>query len=667
MTWIRETSLPVCVMTCFLFLSPAFGKPADTVAFSISDREHRKVTVISGVNPGRVESTAVQTFAEELERETGSRPALATIPPEGMNPLVIVGTAAGNDTLSDLAKKHALPVDALGEEAFLLRTLEDDGRPVLLIAGGGERGVLYGVQEALDQVITSGPNGEVVVIPCDVRRQPALPIRGTYCLTCWGLAPHYDRAGWESAIDSMSRAGMNRIMFWMDGLFRSRKFPYTFLDNSYFTGVQLTDEDIHKLIKYAHDRGMKFYLGSGVFGWFTSQTFVAKFKEAADSSPNGTNLCPSHPLAQQLTHDYLAEMIEVFPEADGYMLEIRDEQGDCFCEVCQKPLDERGSKQFGQSELDLLEKLSRTVWAKYREKKFVWLMGFANHNNDPLYYERIRKMSRDPRMEWLEVRGSWTLPTPDGERKPLSRFSDNAYIWGGGYYAQTRESIQSLVQRILKAGLRGYLPAYEPGFGSASLYGKVVPYPVHLIPFVLTQHYYREFTWDPEIDRDTLLARTHRKFFSSDVPIELADDLFFLRRFHQAHYPELTCIAPGLIRTNRLGDGVEQIWNDTHMPDKEGQLTRLARRVRSLQELAKGGGDMNRVVQIEERIAQHRPNTSRRSARSFDLMQRCIDDIRTALAERQEDLVQAKDTLARIEARIAEYRKAKGTNSTDGS
>ena len=294
-------------------------------------------------------------------------------------------------------------------------------------------------------------------------------------------------------------------------------------------------------------------------------------------------------------------------------------------------------------------------------------MGFANHNNDPLYYERIRKMSRDPRMEWLEVRGSWTLPTPDGERKPLSRFSDNAYIWGGGYYAQTRESIQSLVQRILKAGLRGYLPAYEPGFGSASLYGKVVPYPVHLIPFVLTQHYYREFTWDPEIDRDTLLARTHRKFFSSDVPIELADDLFFLRRFHQAHYPELTCIAPGLIRTNRLGDGVEQIWNDTHMPDKEGQLTRLARRVRSLQELAKGGGDMNRVVQIEERIAQHRPNTSRRSARSFDLMQRCIDDIRTALAERQEDLVQAKDTLARIEARIAEYRKAKGTNSTDGS
>ena len=54
-------------------------------------------------------------------------------------------------------------------------------------------------------------------------------------------------------------------------------------------------------------------------------------------------------------------MFEVFPEANGYMLEIRDEIGDCLCDVCQKPLDEGGSKQFGQSELDLLEKLSGRV------------------------------------------------------------------------------------------------------------------------------------------------------------------------------------------------------------------------------------------------------------------------------------------------------------------
>ena len=32
-----------------------------------------------------------------------------------------------------------------------------------------------------------------------------------------------------------------------------------------------------------------------------------------------------------------------------------------MCDTCQKPLDEHGSKQFGQSELDLLDKLSAYV------------------------------------------------------------------------------------------------------------------------------------------------------------------------------------------------------------------------------------------------------------------------------------------------------------------
>ena len=55
--------------------------------------------------------------------------------------------------------------------------------------------------------------------------RPALSARGTYCLTCWGGTPRYDRAGWEAAIDSMADAGMNRVMFWMDGLFRSAAPP----------------------------------------------------------------------------------------------------------------------------------------------------------------------------------------------------------------------------------------------------------------------------------------------------------------------------------------------------------------------------------------------------------------------------------------------------------
>ena len=55
----------------------------------------------------------------------------------------------------------------------------------------------------------------------------------------------------------------------------------------------------------------------------------------------------------------------------------------------------------------------------------------------------------------------------------------------------------------------------------------------------------------------------------------------------QDHYPELTCIAPGLIRTATLSEGIDQIWNDRFMPDKKAKLTQLAQCVRSLETLSK--------------------------------------------------------------------------------
>lgn len=628
-------------------------------AFELVAGGRAAAAIVAGRDLSPVEQTALQLLVGEIERESGVALPVHRDPPDA-GPLIVLGTRQSNPTLARLAAG-----DNLGPEGYLLESTERDGRPYLLILGGDERGVLYGVQEALGQVIANTGGRNLAVRACRVVRRPAIRVRGTYSLTCWGNAPKYDRQAWERTIDSMSAAGHNRIMFWMDGLFRSRRFPEAFLDRSYYTGATLTDDDIRTLIRRAHERGMEFLFGSGVFGWFTSQTFAQKFPEAADHT--GSNLCPSHPVAQKVTLEYLTEMAEVFPEADGYMLEIRDEIRDCLCATCQKPLDAHGSKQFGQSELDLLDKLTQTVWKDHPRARFVWLIGYDNHPSDRLYYERIRRMGRDPRLEWLEVRGSWQLPGADGAPRPLKELSDRVYVWGGGYYAMKPESIQQLVQRIVREGVNGYLPAYEPGFGSACIYGERIPYPVELIPFRLTQFYYRTFTWEPQITPEGLRQRACREFLGDEAPIELADDLLYLREFMREHHVELTCIAPGLIRTKTLTEGVEQIWADSHMPDKKRQLERLAACVRSLQTLARGDGDMVRVAQMEQRIAAARPGAPARTMASLDLMQRAIDDIRGAIAGRRQDLLDAEDTLSRIDARIAEYLKVKGTAPAAGS
>jgi hypothetical protein len=623
------------------------------MAFPLIGAGSPQASVISGSAASDVEATAVSTFVAGVQRDGGLAIPVVYDLPSGSGPAVVIGTVAGNPLLNDLVTRFSLPVAQLGADGFLLRTLVDQGRSYLIIAGKDARGALYGAQEAIDQVVTGTAAGDVYVTQCDVRKAPSLTARGCYTLTCWGNAPRYDRAQWERTIDSMSAAGMNHIMFWMDGLFRSRRYPYAFMDQSYYAGVQLTDDDIHQLIQRAHARGMEFLFGSGVFGWIVAGEFAQRFPQAADTT--GYNLCPSDPLAQQLTRDYLEEMIEVFPEADGYMLEIRDEYGDCMDSRCQTPLDPFGSRQYGQSELDFLSSLSQAVWARSPSAKFVWLIGYWNHSSDRLYYDRIRTMSRDPRLEWMEVRNRWTLPAMDGSYRPLTYFSNRASHWDP-YYTLPPTSMQSVVQTTVNQGLYGYLPAYEPGFATASIYGDaVIPFPVDLIPYVLTQFYYREYTWNPGIDGTTLVDRAYRKFFTAEAPHGLTDDLLFLRDFNQAHYPVFTGVGLlGVLRSPSLAGAVDLVWGNPQLANKQYWLNRLADEVRSLQTLAAGGGDMVRIGQIEARIAAARPGASLRTKASLDLMQRAIDDIRNLLAT-DPDVPFIDYTLYHIDVRIAEY------------
>lgn len=621
-----------------------------------------QATVLLGQDAGDVERTAADKFTAAVRRDSGAVLRLAAADP-GKGDLVVIGTAGTHPELARLASTFNLPLKDLAPQGFLLRTLADGDRNILVIAGGDPRGAFYGVREALDQVVTCTRGKDVVVAPCDVRRAPALDARGTYCLTCWSTAPTYERSAWEASFDSMADAGMNRVMFWMDGLFRSKRHPEAFLDKEggHYQGAKLTDGDIRALIRYAHDRGMEFFFGSGVFGWFVAGDFAKRVPEAADK-PKGGNLCPSSPVAQAFTLEYLSEMIETFPEADGYMLEIRDELHDCACATCQKPLDDRGSKQFGQSELDFLEKLRTTVWERHPKTKFIWLMGYANHNEDVLYYERMREMGKDPRMEWLEVRNSWTLPAAGGGRKPLPYFSDRVYHWDQ-YYKFNGEVLRGVIRKTAAEGLKGFLPAYEPGFATISIYNSrdYVPFPVHLIPYCLTQFFYREYTWDPQLDDRTLVERAHRKFFGAEVPREMVDDLFFLKRFMHAHYQELCReIGDGLQPNATLLALVDDIWTTPRKADKQWLLEETLKTIRSFRSLVRGEGDMARLARIEKKIAALRPKATPRSDDTFDLMMQAIDDIRKELGKCDGYAKEADEAIARIDAHLAELNKAKG-------
>ena len=99
------------------------------------------------------------------------------------------------------------------------------------------------------------------------------------------------------------------------------------------------------------------------------------------------------------------------------------------------------------------------------------------------------------------------------------------------FYKLPIDRVLTSARRSADEGLYGYVPAFEPGFGSASYYGDQVPLPVDWLPHCLTGFVYREATWEPALPLDTLKDRIHRRYFSPDAPRRFADDLLYLHQF----------------------------------------------------------------------------------------------------------------------------------------
>lgn len=468
--------------------------------------------IIAPDRPNPIERAAIEQLNQTIRHVWGFElPVLMT------SAALAAGQQAGGaivlGTPSDNPLIPSEGLEALGPEGFRIRRAGSD----LVVASLGAAGVFHGAQFLADFLIQS--RGSIVFAQtAQVSHKPAIGLRGTYNLVCWGLAPRYTRQDWEHVIDAMAEDGMNFIYFWLSGVFRSKLHPETFI----YPETPLTTDDIRQLIRHAHSRGIEFYLGTGVFAWFGVDE-MAKYN--ADYRELGIqHMCRTLPAARRAMQSYLMELYDTFPEADGMWLEIGCE-GNYHCQgpLCQRKIDDAGSRQIGQSELSFLKGFSTELWKNHPQAKLAWGMGYPEaHKWDLQYYDEIRRSFTDPRYHFVEVRQNWALQDHDGVLKPLRELSPHMLHWDQ-YYALPLRDIGERARRIQEDGLEGYAVAFEPGFNTYSIYGRRIPYPVDLIPYRLTRFAYREFTWEPTLSWGGFRQRLLDHFFGQGANPELVD------------------------------------------------------------------------------------------------------------------------------------------------
>ena len=543
---------------------------------------------------------------------------------------ILLGTGENQPLIADMIKNgDGGPADLpfLSEEGFALETVERGKAKYLVIAGRTPKGVFHGAVYVRDFLLDILPPDQgVVVRQVKLVRSPALAIRGPYLLTQYGNVPQYTLEHWKHILDMMAEGGINQIHWWVAGMYPSKRFPETFG----VTNTKMSVADVRELIRFAQGLGMSFLVGGGAFSWTGSASLSNSHPEVMTQ----WGMCPSHPKAQELMTAYTLDWLETFPRADGVWIEPRDEGGPCKCPRCDKRLDAFNSRQYGQSEMTWMKHLMKQVWERNPRYKMVWLIELLDleahrehqpHIDDPLYFERMREI-KDPRIEWMVVWEAFKLVGPRNERIPVPFFSRQAMHWDKPYWPNL-QNVFAHARIAAEQGYWGYSNAWEIGFASNDWYMSEVPYPVDIIPEIITSLGFREACWEPGQSWDDFTDRVHRRFFSREVPRSVAEDMLYLRQYitsanHTMDHPSPMTFGEGKPLMSET-DRVLNMGDEAQRKASAKQLSGVLEVLRQTRD-----EDLPRMAQIEAKLADLEPRASLKSRAGFSLMRRAIADSR---------------------------------------
>lgn len=505
-----------------------------------------KVVSVTGNQPELLMQMAASAITETVHRWDGVM--LPTVeageaagPPPREPAIVLTTLGRLKKLLPDIEGENdaVMRVGFLDEQGFACVPIIRNGVTRMCVVGRSPRGVYNGAVYLRDFLI-DGPAGSLRLDLETVVRTPHMRGRPVYLLSIWGEEDTYSADDYKPVFAGFARDGVSHIYFWLSGHFPSRKFPQTYKladgewDSTRDSAIG-TLADQQRLIRQAHDLGMNFYLGGALGAW--CGTFMLTHREpgtmrtgSRDESGHDVSdwsLCPSSPRARRALIEYYKEMFDALPEADGLFIESADEYGECRCDRCKTPVDASGSRMFGRNQLSLMREIMVEIWKDHPHARLAYTIGYSPHAKDPAYYEDVRQMSADPRIEWMEARDSWQFPGAGGEPLPAAFFSPRVMRWEYSDQRPLEQMVRSTM-RVASSGMYGFIMTFSPGFSSGSFYHDV-PYPVDLLPYVLTHFVFREATWSPCRTVAEMKTRVRHRFFGREAPASLADDLWALR------------------------------------------------------------------------------------------------------------------------------------------
>ena len=323
----KRCYIPVALLALCLMLAFKSGADLSVVRVSLIEEPGAGATVRHGVEKLEAALKAKGIRYEEVPNPQAAR-----------GQLIIIGLPGGGGPAGETVKRLRITVPA-APESLVIRMTELKGKPLLLLTGSDDRGIMYGLLEVADRVgwaaTAAKPLGEVR----DTVESPAVADRGVTIFTMQQAQFEdrlHDENYWTKYFDNLAHDRFNRFQllfaYEMDG-YMCPAYPY-FVDTAGFPEVKVSGlskeqqrrnvADLHRLIRMAHDRGIRVTLGF----WCHFYQFSTSFRTVNQAQPDtgkvvGLNLGNLIPY----TRAALATFLRSFPEVDMVQFLMNPESG----------------------------------------------------------------------------------------------------------------------------------------------------------------------------------------------------------------------------------------------------------------------------------------------------------------------------------------------------
>jgi hypothetical protein len=354
-------------------------------------------------------------------------------------------------------------------------------------------------------------------------------VRGYY-LTFMRM-PTYGLSAWKTIVDDVRSDGGNMLVLWTAGAFRSEKFPVTWQYNADHENIRA--EFLGELIDYAHSLNIRILLGFTPFGYDGTNQYPLLKPALRATGPDGKpaaafgigcwgyNLCPAAAESQQFMREYLLEMIDRYPQADGLLVESSD-YAICHCNRC-------GPNYFN-NEFQLVKTISESLWARKPNAEIYLYPHYFSGANVPGFGVKAAKLPFDSR--W----GLFFTPHSAHLDPALLKQARHSIYWDDSPALRSPAQVKEAALKAKAAGVTGYLPSLET-FSFLSTHGeenspwtknrRQIPLgmgwlssgqsPYRELPLRLQRMAYREFTQRPDLNLSDFISSAAREMLGPDA------------------------------------------------------------------------------------------------------------------------------------------------------